>query len=780
MKTDNNMPFKKENDISGYDMCSVSNGFLDNFIDIVLIVNNEGRILYGNKKALETYGYTYNELITKSIIDIRREEEYLVNKQLQEAMQNGIEFKTYHYKKDGTKFPVEVKSVYKDERVKNVVVSIIRDITDMVILSKTARMFSEAMDIFDDTIVGLTKDFEIFLWSKGAELKLGYSKDEIIGKNIKLLVPEDKFNEYETKIMLVREGKIIDKLETKRLHKKGHYIDVSISLAPLFNDRGDFNGAIGIYKDISEKIELAKRLKEQEERWRLALQGGSFCVWDYFLESKKLSNYGKWKEILGYNEDELSDNIEDLSELIHPEDRADAIKLYNNNSAQDYLKEYRIKCKNNDYKWIRTKGRVFEWDEYGKPSRIVGTHEDVTSRKVIEEEIREKCIQLEFLKQEADNANKAKSLFLANMSHEIRTPINGIIGTVQLLQLTNLTYEQERYAKRLKEAADTLLLTINDILDISRIESNNLSMNQEAFDLRDTIRKVYDILLINGNAKDLEISLSIDPAINYGLIGDEHRLMQVLNNLTSNAIKFTDKGKISFRIVKVCTTNNKERIDFIIQDTGIGIEDSYKEKIFHSFSQGDLSYEKKYLGSGLGLAIAKSIALLMGGDIIFTSKIGEGSKFVFTGEFEISETQMKQNQEGIPVNNKNKLGPQKEKVILIVDDNLINQEIVQNLIQRKEYHFIAAYNGREALDIVRKQEVDLILMDIQMPALNGLETAKIIRTEMAEKKHIPIIAITAYAMSEDEEKCKEAGMDSYISKPFELEAFYRMIELYLG
>jgi PAS domain S-box-containing protein len=780
MKADNNLSNNEESDIEGFDINSMSNSFLDNFIDIVLFINNEGKILYGNKKALETYGYTYNELISISIFDIRKEEQHLVKNQLQEAMLKGVEFRTYHYKKDGTMFPVEVKSVYKDERFKDVVVSIISDITDILNLSKTAKMFSEGLDIFDEAIVGLTKEFEISLWSKGAELKLGYTKDEIIGKSIKILVPVDKFNEYETKVMLVREGKIVDKLETKRWHKNGHYVDVSISLAPLFNDKGDFNGAIGIYKDISEKIELAKRLEEQEERWRLALQGGCFCVWDYILESRKMNNFGRWKKLLGYNEDEISDNVDDLRKLIHPDDRADAANIFNNNYEQDYLVEYRVKCKNNEYKWIRTKGRVFEWDEGGKPRRIVGIHEDITSRKVIEEEIREKCIQLELLKQEADNANKMKSLFLANMSHEIRTPINGIIGTVQLLQLTNLSNEQEIYTKRLKEATDSLLLTINDILDISRIESNSLPINLEAFDLAETIRKVYDILLIQGNAKNLEISLDIDPTINYRLIGDEHRLMQVLNNLISNAIKFTDKGQISFRIVKVCTMNDKEKIEFIIQDTGIGIEDGYKDQIFYSFCQGDLSFEKKYMGSGLGLAIAKRIALLMEGDITFTSKVGEGSEFVFTGEFEISGGQENGKLEALTANKKKKLDPQREKVILIVDDNMMNQEIVQNLIQRKEYHFIAAYNGRDALDILRKQNVDLILMDIQMPELNGIEATKIIRNEMAEKKYIPIIAITAYAMSEDEQKCKEAGMDGYISKPFELGELYRMIELYIG
>lgn len=647
-------------------------------------------------------------------------------------------------------------------------------------MPKTAAiMLSEGMDVFEEAIIGLTKDFDVSLWSTGAEQKLGYSRAEMLGKSIKRLVPPDKYKEYETKIVLIREGQMIDKLKTKRLHKNGHTVDVAISLAPVFDDQEKFNGAIGVYKDITEKLELTKRLKEQEERWRLALQGGCFCVWDYTLGNKIMNNYGGWRKLLGYSEEEASNHIDDLLLLVHPEDRIRVFQMLHHNNHQDYLVEFRIRCKNNEYKWVRTKGRVFDRDEFGRPLRIVGVHEEITGRKIIEEKLKDKCIQLEYLKQEADNANKMKSLFLANMSHEIRTPINGIIGTVQLLQLTELSKEQEIITRRLKNATDLLLITFNDILEISKIESNNLMLKHEPFDLKETIHKVYDTLLTQGKAKRLEVALNIDPTISYGLIGDEHRLMQILNNLISNSIKFTDKGGISFRVVKSGMRNNREKIEFIVQDTGIGIEDSFKDRIFQSFSQGDLSTEKKHMGSGLGLAIANRIALLMGGDIRFTSRVGEGSEFIFTGEFERSDCPEKAKQkEGLK--QKEMLYEEQEKVIMIVDDNMINQEIVQNLIRRKRYHFIAAYNGREALNILSSQKVDLILMDIQMPELNGIETTKIIRKKLTGQKHIPIIALTAYAMSEDEQKCREAGMDGYISKPFELSELYHMIELYLN
>jgi PAS domain S-box-containing protein len=775
---------KVQDELINCNKCVISNSFIDNFLDIILIIDSNGKIIYGNKRAVETYGYSYEELINISIYDIRNHDT-LAKLQLKEALYKGMKFRAYHYKKDGTRFPVEVKTVYNHEYSNNVVVSIIRDITDIVKLSKDASMYNETLEIFDDAIVEFTKDLEVSRWSKGAEEKLGYRENEIIGKSIKILVPVDRYREFEHKIQMIKKGEVIDKLETIRLHKNGSKVDVSISLAPLFDCRGEFNGGIGIYKDISEKIELTKRLQEYEERWRYALEGGSFGVWDYNLRNKELLHYGKWKEHLGYDEEEISNLKDAWNDLIHPSDIHEVKNAFSKPlNGQDYIVEYRIKCKNKEYMWIRTKGRVFEWDVDGKPLRMVGTNEDITDRKLFEQEIKEKCIQLEYLKEEADNANKAKSLFLANMSHEIRTPINGIIGTVQLLQLTKLNKEQERYATILKESTESLLIIINDILDISKIESNAIKLNINPFNLKETIRKIHDQLLMTGNAKGLEISLYIDPTINFHLAGDEYRLMQVLNNLISNAVKFTDKGQVSFRILPVFSKNNIERIEFQIRDSGIGIEDNFKDRIFNNFSQGDLSSNKKYMGSGLGLAIAKRIAGLMDGDIRFDSKVGEGSIFIFTCEFTILDDnhEVINNVDIAAADNMNTLSnvSEEEKIILVVEDNIMNQEIVQNVIKRKGYRCLVAYNGKEALDMLRKYQVDLILMDIQMPELNGFDTTKIIRKEFQKDKYLPIIAVTAYAMIEDEEKCKEAGMDNYISKPFELEALYRMIESYLG
>lgn len=392
----------------------------------------------------------------------------------------------------------------------------------------------------------------------------------------------------------------------------------------------------------------------------------------------------------------------------------------------------------------------------------------------------EKYKQLESLKEEVESANKIKSLFLANMSHEIRTPMNGILGTIQLLESTTIGMEQSKYITMLKESSNTLLSIINDILDISEIESGTYKLNNEQFSLREIVNNIYNYLLICGNSKGLEVSYYFDPAADCSVIGDERRLKQILNNLISNAIKFTQEGYISFRVTKIYSDNDCVKMKFAIRDTGIGIEESFKEKIFSAFNQGDISMNKKYMGAGLGLAISKQIVTLMNGNISFESTVGQGSTFFFTCEFKRAHNKSN-NIDRNNIEEKNKTNNLvKNKVILYVEDNFIDQEIMESIVRRKCYKYIAANNGNEALNILKQNKVDLILLDVKMPELNGIETTKVIRDIERNGEHIPIIAMTAYAMAGDKDKCIKAGMDNYISKPFNIEELYNIFEFYLG
>nr|WP_312576223.1 PAS domain S-box protein [Sedimentibacter sp.] len=754
----------------------VSRNLIENLMDIVLIVDEYGQILYGNKKAVETYGYSYDELINLSVFDLRGQEvkEY-TKKQLNEALKKGIIFRTVHYRKDGSGFHVEVRSIYSSEESRDRVISVVRDISNMDRILEEAKLFSKSLDIFDDAVVGFNKDFNISLWSKSAETKLGYKEEEVLGKSIKKLVPKNKIDELKNEIDMVKSGNIIEGYETIRLHKCGKPIDVSISIAPVYNCNRLFNGALGIYKDISEKRELINKLQEYEERWRYALEGGKFGVWDWDLNTNRLVN--SLNIILGYDENEMYNSYEDTISRIHPDDVSYVKdKLNSHFHGEDYIVEFRMKCKDNKYKWIRSKGKVSVWSENGNPLRMVGTHEDITDRKLIEEELKEKYNQLEVLKKEAENANNAKSQFLANMSHEIRTPMNGIVGMLELLQSTDLDREQSNYIGMIKESVDILVKIINDILDISKIESGNLSLNKEPFELKQAINTVYNNLLVTGNSKGLDITFYLDPRINFQVVSDELKLKQILNNLVNNAVKFTEKGYVSFRTKLISDCDDSVKIEFKIKDSGIGIEKSYREKIFQNFSQGNLSVNKKFKGTGLGLAISKHLATLLNGDIVFESTVGDGSTFIFNCEFKKVTTKIDNISETINVNNSQCNEQNQDKTVLCIEDNIINQEFMKTIITRKGYKYIPLYNGKDAIQVLKDYKIDLIIMDIQLPELSGFEVTKIIRNEFKNESHIPIVAMTAYAMREDREKCIMSGMDDYIAKPFDLEEFYKIIE----
>lgn len=609
----------------------------DNAMDIIMLISEDGRLLHANKKAIEVYGYTYNELLTLSIFDLRKQDiREFTEKQLNEALERGIHFQTFHFKKDGTRFPVEVRSVKSGGESENNVVSIIRDITEKTNKANLEERASFFSNICEDIFITLSNDMNIISWSIEAEEKFGYKSEEIIGENIKILVPEDKRSKCDENLKRVKRGEIIKNYETIRVSKDGAYINVSISISQVYDFDGTAIGVIGIYKDISEKKLLLNKIEEHEERWRFALEGGELGVFDWNIRTNQVFYSKLWKEMLGYNEDEISNSLEEWNSRIHPDDLLDVLDKINVNlNGEVFILEYKLKCKNDNYKWIRTRGKVLSFTNDGKPQRIIATNEDITKRKLMEQEIKKKYTQLGVLKGEAESANNAKSMFIASVSHEIRTPMNSILGILQILQTTRLDEEQSKFIRLLKESANNLLTIMNDLLDISKVKSGMFKLNNIEFNPHETINSIYTNLLVTGNLKGLEISFYSDPSINHRIIGDELRLKQILNNLINNAVKFTDEGYISLRVTKISSSKSSEKIEFRIKDTGIGIEEDFNDKIFKNFHQGELSLEKKNMGTGLGLSISKQLAVLMNGDITFESVANKGTVFIFTCEFQV-------------------------------------------------------------------------------------------------------------------------------------------------
>lgn len=471
-------------------------------------------------------------------------------------------------------------------------------------------------------------------------------------------------------------------------------------------------------------------------------------------------------------------------------DREEAIgqsdlELFKGNIGKDYFK--------NDNKVMRSK-KVITTEEYfvnqagekitflttkvpmfldGEVEGICGISTDITARKKMEEEIIA-------AKKMAEDAAKSKSDFLANMSHEIRTPMNAIMGMTYLLQKTGLSGKQIEYIDKIQKSSQHLLGVINDILDFSKIEAGKLNIECTEFKMSGILENISNLIAGKCTEKGLELVFDVDTGILDDLCGDPLRLTQILINYTNNAIKFTDKGEIIVRIKKLKQDAENCLIKFEVQDTGIGLTEEQRGKLFQSFQQADGSTTRKYGGTGLGLAISKKLAALMGGDVGVESQYGVGSTFWFTAHL--------------------KLGKKKEEVlwtngilenckvlvlagirgagILLVEDNDLNQQVAVELLEEGGFDTDIAENGKIAVEMVSKKAYDIVLMDMQMPVMDGIEATRRIR-ENQKYKNLPIIAMTANAMASDRQLCIEAGMNDHIAKPIDPEQLFFILQKYI-
>jgi len=414
--------------------------------------------------------------------------------------------------------------------------------------------------------------------------------------------------------------------------------------------------------------------------------------------------------------------------------------------------------------------------ESGKTIGAVLTFEDITERKDLEEASAK-------ARSAAIESARLKSEFLANVSHEIRTPMNGILGMTEILLDSKLTTEQRRTAETIKTSANSLLTIINDILDLSRIESGKLRIDPHDFNLRETIENLKNFFAESARAKSLELKLVLDENLPNTLKGDEGRIKQTLINLIGNAIKFTERGSVELRVTQENETDTHATIRFEVEDTGIGINEQEQQNLFQPFSQANARVARKHGGTGLGLAVSKQIVELMGGAIGVVSEEAKGSKFWFTARLEkvLEQTSLSIKPQprqrkaqtffssDLPVINAKNLR------VLVAEDNPVNQKVTLHHLNKLGIAAEVVSNGFEVLNAVSRFSYDIVFMDCQMPELDGYETTRLMRESEGNTKHTTIIATTANAMQGDRERCLSAGMDDYLAKPIIFDELHALV-----
>ncbi len=601
----------------------------------------------------------------------------------------------------------------------------------------------------------------------------GYTADELLGRSWKELYPPEWVVMIEQLFLPELEhsgqwqGEVVGKKKT------GEAFHVELSLALLEEGGQSRHSLVCTCRDITGRKEVERALRDSEARFRLTLETTNDGLWDWHIPTMCASYSPSWMRMVGLEHHEIPlNNLADWKGRIHEDDRPAIDQALENHLAgrtTHFVVEHRLRHHLGRWLWVLVRGKAVEHDEQGRPLRMMGTMIDITERKQMEQD-------LVAAKDAAEAGARAKAEFLATMSHEIRTPMNGVIGMTGLLLDTVLTPEQQEYVETLRRSGESLLAVINDILDFSKIEAGKLSMEHIAFDLRVTIEDTLELLAVTAQKKHLEVVGMVDTAVPTAMVGDPGRLRQILTNLVGNAIKFTEQGEVLVQVAVVEEDDSSALLRFEVIDTGIGLTEDAKSRLFQAFTQADGSTSRKYGGTGLGLAICKRLTEMMNGEIGLDSLSGTGTQVWFTIRLDKQKVQP------------GAFLPTAESLrglrVCLVDDNATNLTLLK-------YHASAwgmcsdtAQDGPSALALIRSAAAqgtpfDLAIVDMHMPDMDGIQLGRAIKADPALAP-TRLVLLTSLGRRGDAHIARSAGFSAYLTKPVRKSQLHDCLRLVMG
>ncbi|MGN7765191.1 PAS domain S-box protein [Paenibacillus sp. 22594] len=617
--------------------------------------------------------------------------------------------------------------------------------------SPADRLYKQIVANISDVVYYATQDSICRYCSPSVSEVLGYDPEQLVGRDIRGLIHPDDLEGLD-----FPETQDFQRVQIRIQHADGRYLWIEFTLRLI--EEGSQHSVLAVGRDVTERKIVEQKLQESVERYTSLKKYNHDAIISLDLEGRIINGNEKACQLTGYSIPELVGM--NVGRIIGADHLEEVITYPQKASSAEV-----------DISHI--------WHREGHSVEVLTTIAPIIINNItvgfyiIVKDITEQK-KLLIAKESAEKTNRAKSEFLAMMSHEIRTPMNGVIGmTDLLLDMCEPGSQQREYLDIIRQSGDTLLAIINDVLDFSKIEAGKTVLHEEPFMLMACVDSVLELLQHKADKKGLKIDMDIGPDVPHHLIGDGDRLKQILLNLVGNAVKFTYSGGIKVTLMTVARAEGRVTLEFTVADTGIGIPERSRSRLFEPFYQLDHFMNRRHEGTGLGLAITKQLVELMGGTIALDTSVESGSSFVFTvvlreetGREAGTETGKEETE---PLSGEHPLR------ILVAEDNEINQIVLRKILEKRGYSVDVAGDGLQVMQMVRGENYDLIFMDVQMPRMNGLEATQAIKEMLPPEKQPVIIAVTANALKGDRELCLAAGMDEYISKPLRSETVSAMV-----